>query len=147
MAASHENANFIPNIVSKLKVESLYNCLQKEVNGIDYYKNTKDHKSSETPITQPQQKLIRDLHTKFSQDQYEASKKLEGYCSKPYEGLKIVELKVDLCYDIHITLKFTIENYEHDPENQAAYDEEDVSLQNQDTKIINKFVFWQMVES
>lgn len=142
---SYKNAQFIPNVINKLKMFSLYNCLEKELNGIEYYSNKPD-KHGEVTVTQPEQKKFKEYHTKFTRDQYEFIKDIKGHWGQPYEGRKVVELKIDLSYDMHITLKFFIDLYEFDEFQESDYSEEQITTQTAEEPVVKLATWMQMLD-
>ena len=62
--SSYTNEEFIPNVIEKLKVISLFKCLEKEINGIEYLSNEDDRKAEAKP-TQGEIKASKEYNTKF----------------------------------------------------------------------------------
>lgn len=104
----YENLEFIKNITKKLSPISLYNCIDKELSGIEYFKNHSKYWDNleKTPFDH---KKFNEMHTKFTRDQYELVKKVTGICSEPHENQKIIKLNLNLSYDMSISLWITLD--------------------------------------
>lgn len=66
---------------------------------------------------------------------------------EPYEGHKVVSLHVDIAFDVHIELEFTIDLVEFDQNQGEEILTEHMEGQEGESKIIRPVIFNQMVES
>ena len=71
---------------------------------------------------------------------------IRGFWSEPLDHLKIVDLKVDLSYDVHIGLKFVIEFCDYDANIPSEIDDhfKDKAYK---TQIINPVTMLHLIES
>ena len=144
---SRDNTHFIPHIIEKLKWISLYNCIEKEVNGIEYYK-AGPKSSLKAPNMSNQYKKFNEYHLKFTEDQYELVKNIEGSWKTPNEDQKIINLKVDLSYDVSITLNI-VQNFIDFDQDQVDDTTPSKSYEGDDksTPIIGRTKFLDVIES
>ena len=142
----YTNADYISNIIEKLKVISLYKCLEKEINGIEYF-NNKEDKKGEVKAPKKEVKVYKEYHTKFTREQYEQVKSVKGTWSEPLDYLKIVDLKIDLSYDVHIALKFVIEFCEFDENLPSTVIEESIEDKTNTEVIFKSASALQIIES
>ena len=167
---SHTNTQFIPSIIQKLKLLSLYRWLEKENIGLNYYRNKnfeyhvynvtrindktlsntlvkKEELCEETSKVSRDEKLFKEFNTKFTKDQYEYIKNLKLSCEESFEDRKDMKLRVDLSSDIFIECNFTIESYDFDDSKPAEYKEESKEKEEGENSVLKQVVFYQILES
>ncbi|CAI2366136.1 unnamed protein product [Moneuplotes crassus] len=149
---SGKNPSFIPNIVQKLKLLSLYRCLAKEATGLAYYANKEPeyHVLGGKGESHQGQKGGRnsDLCEESSKiNQYEFIKNIQISCKEAEDGYREMKIRVELCCDVYIECNFSIEQYAFQTDEAKETKEESHEKDEEEDLVVKPTVFYQILET